>query len=185
MKTVLLPAGLVCGLLLSVFTPAMAPAGVPKLAGPPAVQSTSVQAVYAVINRCLPRVGQTGRAVTTGLDRLNPADEREILGSRKGRVFMRPDRLLLIDFDDAPVCRVVALSVDPAVLADLVLQVFTAGDEVFRTDRFSVGDDGTFAAVYTAPGIIIRITTTRQANGNHFAALNVAKVAQPDDTPVN
>lgn len=85
----------------------------------------------------------------------------------------------MIDFDDVPVCRVVALSVDPAVLADLVIRVFVEATGNFQRERFRMNMDGGFAAVYSGVAghtpVLIRISTTHQDNGNVFASLNVER----------
>lgn len=175
MRVVLILIALLAGIVAGVASAGISNAGVP-VAAEPRSESTSVQAVRAVITRCLPSVGQRGEAVTAGLTRLPPQDERAILGDRAGRVYLRPQSLLLIDFEDAPACRVVALSVDPAVLADLVIQVFSGEADTFKTERFRMDEDGGFAAVYSGLGLVIRITTTREENGNHFAAFTVARM---------
>ncbi len=183
MRAVLIALGLIAGIIAGIASANMSFAGVSTLAVEPADDSTSVQAVRAVITRCLPGISDAGRVVTTGLDRLPEDDEQAVLGERAGRVFIEDERFLLIDFEDAPVCRVVALSVDPAVLADLVLQVFVAAEETFRPEHLRIENDGSFVAVFqgtqTVDGVEIRITTTRQKNGNVFASLNVALTA-PD-----
>ncbi|MEM7746423.1 MAG: hypothetical protein AAF409_22240 [Pseudomonadota bacterium] len=174
-------ATIVLGLIVGVASATNAHAGVPATAVEPAGDSTSVQAVRAVITRCLPGINQAGDVVTTGLDRLPEDHEQAVLGDRDGRVYIEGESFLMIDFDDAPVCRVVALSVDPAVLADLVLQVFVAAEDTFRPAYLRIETDGSFVAVFqgtkTVEGIEIRITTTREKNGNVFASLNVAATA--------
>ena len=118
--------------------------------------------------------------VTTGLKRLSNSEETAVLGTREGQVWLdRDEKVLLIDFSDVPVCRVVALSVDPAILADLVIRVFRESDGAFLRKRFSLRQDGGFAAVYSATDetmpVVVRISTTHQSNGNVFASLNVER----------
>lgn len=166
--------------LAASLTAAVAVAGVPEAPGAPKTESTSVLAMRALIGRCLPSIGSGRETVTTGLRRVAPPEENSILGARQGRVWLdRQTRMLLIDFEDVPVCRVVALSVDPAVLADLVIRVFTEAEGTFKRERFRFDADGGFAAVFSGrtgeTPVLVRISTTQQANGNVFASLNVER----------
>ena len=164
-------AGLVAGL---------ATAGVPERLSVAAPESNAVHAVRNLINRCIPGIRSGNAMPASGLTRVAATEEATILGGRRGRVWLDgQERLLFIDFEDAPVCRVVALSVDPAVLADLVLRVFAEADGVFRRERLRLDRDGIFSAVFSTHSgnvpLVIRITTTRQDNGNIFAALTVER----------
>ena len=170
--SIALAAGLVAG---------FATAGTPRDPAANRVDSSAVMALRTLINRCLPAIGARQGMVTTGLNRISASDEAAILGERQGRVWQdRNEKLLVIDFQDAPVCRVVALSLDPAVLADLVIRVFVEADGDFRRERFRVDSNGGFAAVYSGvtghTPVLVRIATTHQANGNVFASLNVERV---------
>lgn len=175
MRILLLSITLFAGALVGFAT-----AGVPHEPALQEQESTSVLALRTLINRCLPGIGGDRQIVTTGLRRAGAHEEAAILGDRQGSVWRdRDTRLLLIDFDDVPVCRVVALSVDPAVLADLVIRVFVEATGSFQRERFRVHTDGGFAAVYSGVAghtpVLIRISTTHQDNGNVFASLNVER----------
>ena len=105
-----------------------------------------------------------------------------MLGDREGDVWLNVGaQVVMVDFRDVPVCRVVALSVDPAVLADLVMRVFSESETPFTRERFRLDDDGGFAAVYSltgkSKGIVIRISTTRAGNGGRLATLTVERSA--------
>ena len=168
MRILLISIALVAGLVAGFAT-----AGVPAKPTAKRVESNSVTAVRALISRCIPGI-RDGAAVTTGLNRVDRPEEAAILGDRRGQVWLDGEqKVLLIDFEDAPVCRVVALSVDPAVLADLVIRVFLEADGDFKRERFRLDTDGGFAAVYSGLAgqtpVLVRISTTKQANGNVFA----------------
>ncbi|MFK7945274.1 MAG: hypothetical protein AB8B85_20490 [Paracoccaceae bacterium] len=173
MRILLISIALVAGLVAGFAT-----AGVPGDLAATQAKSNSVLAMRALISRCLPGIGANRAVVTTGMRRAQPADEAAILGPRDGRVWHDLDeKVLLIDFEDVPVCRVVALSLDPAVLADLVIRVFLEADGDFKRERFRVDTNGGFAAIYSGVAgrtpVLIRISTTHQSNGNVFASLNV------------
>lgn len=175
MRILLISLALLAGVIAGFAT-----AGVPREQVVPEGESNSVLAMRTLISRCLPGIGSGQGVVTTGLSRAEALNEAVILGSRQGAVWRdRDTKLLLIDFDDAPVCRVVALSVDPAILADLVIRVFVEADGDFRRERFRLDANGGFAAVFSGVAgrtpVLIRISTTHQANGNVFASLNVER----------
>lgn len=147
-----------------------------------AAESSSVTAVRTLITRCLPGVLSGDRAPTAGLAPASEAATRRMLGDREGDVWLNVGaQVVMVDFRDVPVCRVVALSVDPAVLADLVMRVFSESETPFTRERFRLDDDGGFAAVYSltgkSKGIVIRISTTRVGNGGRFATLTVERSA--------
>ncbi|MEM1300451.1 MAG: hypothetical protein AAGH68_14355 [Pseudomonadota bacterium] len=174
MRILLISIALLAGLVAGFAT-----AGVPSDPAAKRAESNSVTAIRTLISRCIPDV-RDGAAITTGLNRVDRPDETAILGDRRGEVWLDGSRkVLLIDFEDAPVCRVVALSVDPAVLADLVIRVFLEADGDFKRERFRMDVDGGFAAVYSGAAgqtpVLVRISTTRQGNGNVFASLNVER----------
>ena len=103
-----------------------------------------------------------------------------MLGDRNGDVWLNAKaRVVMVDFRDAPVCRVVALSVDPAVLADLVMRVFSENETPFVRERFRLDADGGFAAVYSltakTKGVVIRVSTPRTGDGDRFATLSVER----------
>ena len=63
-----------------------------------------------------------------------------MLGDREGDVWLNVGaRVVMVDFRDVPVCRVVALSVDPAVLADLVMRVFSEREDAFHPRALPAG----------------------------------------------
>ena len=176
MRILLISIALVAGLVAGFAT-----AGTPNDPASLRAESNAVTALRTLINRCLPAIGAQRDMVTTGLNRVSAPDEAAILGKRQGQVWRdREEKLLVIDFQDVPVCRVVALSLDPAVLADLVIRVFVEADGDFRRERFRVDNNGGFAAVYSGVAghtpVLVRISTTHQANGNVFASLNVERV---------
>ena len=175
MRIALISIALFAGLVAGFAT-----AGVPSDPAFARVESNAVQAVRTLISRCIPGIGSGQQIVTTGLSRIGRPDEGAILGNRDGHVWLDDaKKILLIDFRDAPVCRVVVLSVDPAVLADLVIRVFLEADGDFKRERFRVDTNGGFAAVYSGVAgqtpVLIRISTTHQADGNVFASLNVER----------
>lgn len=174
MRILLISIALLAGLVAGFAT-----AGVPVDPTTKRTESNAVTALRTLISRCIPGI-RDGATITTGLTRADQPDEVAILGDRRGEVWLDGARkVLLIDFEDAPVCRVVALSVDPAVLADLVIRVFVEADGDFKRERFRLDTDGGFAAVYSGvvgqTPVLVRISTTRQGNGNVFASLNVER----------
>lgn len=180
MRILLISAALVAGLIAGFAT-----AGVPSDPLATRGESSAVTAMRTLITRCIPGV-RDGAVITAGLNRVGQPEEHAILGERRGQVWLDgARRLLLIDFDDTPVCRVVALSVDPAVLADLVIRVFVEADGDFKRERFRLDSDGGFAAVFSGASgqvpVIVRISTTKQPNGNVFASLNVERVQTDAD----
>ena len=71
------------------------------------------------------------------------------------------------------------MSIDPAVLADLVMRVFTEATTPFQRERFKLNTDGSFAAVYSSiggsKGVVVRISTDRMEDGSRFATLSVER----------
>ncbi len=143
-------------------------------------ESNSVTAVRTLITRCLPSVLSGKGVPTSGLSPASEATTRRMLGSRQGSVWLDFDaRVVMVDFQDAPVCRVVALSIDPAVLADLVMRIFSESETPFTRDRFRLDEGGGFAAVYSlsgkSHGVVIRISTAWAKDGGRFATLSVER----------
>ena len=168
----------ICVALLAGAIAGIASAGVRPDAAPAASETPSVMAMRALITRCIP--GASGSDVTTtGLRRTDTETEATLLGPRTGMVWASSGaEILLIDFADAPVCKVVAPRIDPAVLADLVIRVFLEADGTFQRERFRFDEGGGFAAVYTGTGVVVRISASTGANGGAFATLS-AEAAQP------
>ncbi len=143
-------------------------------------ESNSVSAVRALIARCLPGVLNGKGAATAGFSKASDKTTRQMLGSRDGGVYMNHDaNLMMIDFHDVPVCRIIAMSIDPAVLADLVMRVFAEATTPFQRERFKLNTDGSFAAVYSSTGrskgVVVRISTDRMEDGSRFATLSVER----------
>ncbi len=143
-------------------------------------ENNSVSAVRALIARCLPGVLNGKGAATAGFSKASAATTRQMLGSRDGSVYMDYDAsLMMVDFHDAPVCRIIAMSIDPAVLADLVMRVFAEATTPFQRERFKLNTDGSFAAVYSSiggsKGVVVRISTDRMEDGSRFATLSVER----------
>lgn len=178
MKNLVVLSALAVALLAS---PVPAPkAAVLPDSGIPKAESSSVTAVRTLITRCLPGVLSGERAPSAGLAPASEAATRRMLGDREGDVWLNVGaRVVMVDFRDVPVCRVVALSVDPAVLADLVMRVFSESETPFTRERFRLDEDGGFAAVYSltgnSKGVVIRISTTRTDGGGRFATLTVER----------
>lgn len=147
------------------------------------LESNSVTAMRTLITRCLPSVLSGKGVATVGLSPASEATTRRMLGSRQGSVWLDFDaRVVMVDFQDAAVCRVVALSIDPAVLADLVMRVFSESETPFTRDRFRLDEGGGFAAVYSlngkSHGVVIRISTAWAKDGGRFATLTVERSVQ-------
>lgn len=143
-------------------------------------ESNSVTAVRTLITRCLPGVLSGEGAPTAGLSKASDATTRRMLGDRQGSVWLNvAARVLMVEFRDSPVCRVVAMSIDPAVLADLVIRVFAEAETPFIRERFRLDDDGGFAAVYSltarSKGVVVRISTKRSGNQGRIATLSVER----------
>lgn len=180
MKNLVVLTALAAALLTSPVPPSRA-AVLPD-SGLRAAESSSVTAVRTLITRCLPGVLSGDRAPTAGLAPASEAATRRMLGDREGDVWLNVGaQVVMVDFRDVPVCRVVALSVDPAVLADLVMRVFSESETPFTRERFRLDEDGGFAAVYSltgkSKGVVIRISTTRAGDGGRFATLTVERSA--------
>ena len=148
-------------------------------------ESNSVMAVRALVSRCLPGVLSGNGATTAGLARASDGISHKMLGERAGTVwFDSKAHMMMIDFHDAPTCRIIATPIDPAVMADLVMRVFSEAETPFVRKRFSLHADGGFAAVYTSAGdgqgVVIRISTDRLEDGRRFATLSVEK--EPTET---
>lgn len=161
-----------------IATPAFA--GVLPEATWKAPDSPSVTAVRALLARCMPPVMSDRPLVTAGLVQAGQALSGKLLGDRPGQVWTDRDvTMLLVGFQDVPVCRVIGLKIDPVVLGDLVLRVFDETETPFRQQRFRIDDDGGFAAVYTAGGearsIVVTISTAISVNGQRFATLTMER----------
>ena len=172
MKILLICVALVAGAIAGI-----ASAGVRPETAPVVSETPSVMAVRALITRCIPGVAARD-VTTTGLRRTDIETEATLLGRRDGKVWATPRaEILLIDFADAPVCKVVAPTIDPAVLADLVIRVFMESDGAFKRERFRFDEGGGFAAVYSggAPeaSLVVRISAALREDGGAFATLSV------------
>ena len=170
---------LICVALLAGAIAGIASAGVRHDRAPVVSETPSVMAMRALITRCIP--GASSGAVTTaGLRRTDTETEASLLGPRTGMVWATPRaEILLIDFADAPVCKVVVPRIDPAVLADLVIRVFLESDGTFTRERFRFDEGGGFAAVYAGTGVVIRISASTGAHGGAFATLSAEAAIQP------
>ncbi|MEM9059700.1 MAG: hypothetical protein AAGD13_04490 [Pseudomonadota bacterium] len=134
----------------------------------------------ALITRCIPSVLGGKSAPTSGLQQASQEMTRKMLGKRDGSVWLDTEaQVLMVDFHDQPTCRVIALSVDPAVLADLVMRVFSEAETPFTRQQFRLDNGGAFAAVYTSDadrdGVIVRIEATNTSDGGRFATLSVER----------
>ena len=143
-----------------------------------APDSNSVVAVRALITRCLPGVLGQRNAPTAGLSRASLKVQKQMLGDRDGSVWLDHDAdVMMVDFHDAPTCRILALSIKPAVLADLVMRVFAEAETPFTREKFQLREGGGFSAVYSSPagktGVVIRISTISTDKGERFATLSV------------
>lgn len=141
-------------------------------------ETASVAAMRALLTRCMPGIigGESPRM--TGFSPATRPVAAAVLQGRDGRVWLdRSERVLVASYQDAPVCKVIALTVDPAVLGDIVIRVFREADTPFERQRFRMDADGGFAAVYTGKGtarsIVVRIHTARRGDGSRFATLSV------------
>ena len=148
--------------------------------------STSVAAMRALLTRCMPGIigGEAPRM--TGFRPAAGPVTAAILQGREGQVWLdRSERVLVASYQDAPVCKVIALNVDPAVLGDIVIRVFREADTPFERQRFRMDADGGFAAVYTGKGtareIVVRIHTARRDDGSRFATLSVEEALPATD----
>lgn len=149
-------------------------AGIAPRERAPEAETASAAAVRTLLTKCLPGVAIAAEPVTAGLLPVAPDAERAILQARRGRVWSDPSaRLLVIDFTDVPVCRVVALSVDPLDFQRAVARAFETAGGTFRRARYRADPDGTMAAVYTRPGVVIRISSGWRETGGSFASLSV------------
>lgn len=170
----------VLSVALTCFASAHALAGITPGTDLPEAETKSVLAVRALLTRCLPPVLDGTPAMDAGLV---PAEDNvagRLLGDRPGKVWTDRDfELLLLQFDDTPLCRIIALDIKPRVLGDIVLRVFDEKDTPFRQQRFRVDEDGGFAAIYQAGegdrAIIIRVSTAVSSAGKRFATLSVER----------
>ena len=172
---------LLLGVALSSGPVPVANAAITPDAGPRPDESNSVTAVRTLVTRCLPGVLGGKGVPTAGLSKASDAATRRMLGDRHGSVWLNLwADVLMVEFTDVPLCRVVAMSVDPAVLADLVMRVFSEAETPFIRERFRLEEDGGFAAVYSltggSKGVVIRISTTRGGDGGRIATLSVERV---------
>lgn len=157
-------------------------AGVLPDARQSAPDSPAVTAVRALLSRCMPPVLAGEPLVTAGLVRADAGVSDKLLGDRQGQVWTdRSVRMVLIGFDDVPVCRVIGLKVDPLVLGDLVLRVFDEAETPFRQQRFRIDKAGGFAAVYAMEGargsVLVTISTAVSVDGSPFATLTMERSA--------
>lgn len=168
----------------ALFTAAAAPvaqaAVLPKVSTATSVESNSVSAVRALIARCLPGVLTGKGAAKAGFSKASEKTTRRMLGQRDGSVYMDYDAsLMMVEFHDVPVCRIIAMSIDPAVLADLVMRVFAEASTPFKRERFNLETNGSFAAVYSSvggsKGVVVRISTDEMQDGSRFATLTVER----------
>ncbi|MEM7211310.1 MAG: hypothetical protein AAF479_05340 [Pseudomonadota bacterium] len=180
MKTLVVLSALAAALVTAPVTGFTAPAQAAAKAGVELKQteSTSVSAVRALITRCLPSVLSGKGIPTSGLAAASKAATRQMIGSRNGSVWMDTDaKFMMVDFHDVPSCKVIALTVDPGVLADLVMRVFSEAKTPFTRERFRMDEDGGFSAVYSSAGkrkgVVIRISTAEAKDGGRFATLSV------------
>ena len=180
MKTLIVLSALAAALVTAPVPALVAPAQAAAKAGVEVKQteSASVSAVRALITRCLPSVLGGKGLPSAGLAAASEAATRQMIGNRDGSVWMDTQaKVMMVDFHDVPSCKVVALSVDPGVLADLVMRVFAEAKTPFTRERFRLDEDGGFAAVYSSvgkrKGVIIRISTERTQDGGRFATLSV------------
>lgn len=177
MRVLLISIALLAGIVAGIAT-----AGVAPRDAAPQAESSSVMAMRALLTHCMPGVAGGGSIIKTGFSRMHPDAERNLLGTREGEIWEKGGgKVLLIDFADAPTCRVVASKVDEAVLADLVIELFREQDGIFRRERFSFREDGSFAAVYTAGGpngITVRVSTEPREGTHPFATLTVERTAR-------
>lgn len=170
--------------VLSVFlislTVAPAMAGVTPGAAVPERDTPSVLAMRVLVNRCLPTIVHERPVMTTGFFKVGDAVAKKVLQGSRGTVWTdRTNRLLMVSYADVPVCKVIALRVEPAVLGDLVLSVFREDDTAFRQQRFRIDEDGGFAALYkfgdSADATLVRVWTSVATTGERFATLTVER----------
>lgn len=175
MRILLISLALLAGLIAGIAT-----AGVAPRAAAPDPETAAVMGMRAFISRCIPGIAAGGAITTTGLERASEPTEHALLGARTGQVWLsRGAEMMLIDFSDAPVCRVVVPHVEPIVMTDMILRVFREADGAFRNERFKFSEGGGFAAVYTAtsgqPGLVVRVETGLGANGTGYASLSAER----------
>jgi len=170
----------VLSVFLTCLLAAPALAGVSPQDPAPRADTTAVSAVRALLTRCLPAVTGDVALGWAGLTGADPGAARTLLGQRPGRAWSGDrGRLLIAEFADAPLCRVVALDVDPAVMTDLVIRLFSGTP--FVRQRFRLYADGGFAAVYTGAGakvaVVLRLSTGTDAAGRRIAILSAERAA--------
>ena len=163
---------IICVALLAGAIAGIASAGVRHDRAAVVTETPSVMAMRALITRCIPGASG-GDVTTTGFRRTDASTEASLLGSRTGEVWTSPRaRILLIDFADVPVCKVVAPKIDPAILADLVIRVFLEADGTFKRERFRFDEGGGFSAVYSNAKVVVRISAALGSHGSSFATLS-------------
>lgn len=143
-------------------------------------EGTAASALRMLLTRCLPHVVVGGAPRTSGLEQAGETFSRAMLDGRRGSVWANWDReTVMIAYAAMPVCRVVALTIDPDDLAGKVVKVFSSSTTIFRRQRFRNDVFGSFAAVYTgnADGveIILRISISERSDGASFATLSVER----------
>lgn len=179
MKILGIAPAFVASLFLALSAPASTAGVAPKTSAPEEV-SRSVKAMRALLTRCLPGV-RTGTALpTAGLLPADPGTTSRLLGERAGEVWTdRRAEYLIIRYNDTRQCKVIALDIKPAVMADLVIRLFSEADTPFRRERFRLDEDGGFAAVYAMGSgtrqLLVRISTATNRAGAKFATLTVER----------
>lgn len=164
--------------LSTAFPPA--DAAVSTRSAPQPEDPPSAAALRALLTRCLPEIIKGGALRTTGLTQAGKEIEKSMLGDRTGAVWAdwKTD-LLMIDYHDVPVCRIIALYIDATVLVELVSAVFAESISSFRRERYRLEEDGSFAVVYSGTpqgvGVVIRISTSAMVDGSPFATLSVER----------
>lgn len=179
MKTLIVLSAVIAALATAPFATPASAAVLPKSETREA-ESASVIAMRALITRCLPSVMSDKAAPTAGLAKASNDMTRQVLGNRDGSVWMDlQSQVMMVDFHDQPSCRVIALTIDPAVLADLVMKVFAEASTPFKRQQFRLDEGGAFEAVYTSgaaeKSVTVRIEATNTGNGRRFATLSVER----------
>ena len=175
MRILLISLALLAGVVAGVAT-----AGVSATMELRARESSAVVGMRAFVSRCIPGIASGEGIVTTGLRQTSAETRAAVLKGRKGGVWVSSEyEMLLIAFEDAPVCRVMIPVVDPAVVSDLVLGVFREQEGLFRLERFNFGELGGMNAVYSSKDnerrLVIRISTGTGEGGSGFALLSVER----------
>lgn len=179
MRILFISAALLAGLIAG-----YASAGVTSQFQPRTEETTPVAAMRTLISRCVPGIASGTPIVTTGFTRAPGSTEQALLGTRSGAVWSTRNRdVIIVAFSDVPVCRVVAMDIDAAVMADLVIRLFREQGTVFRRQRFRFHKEGGFAAVYTTHGdtapLVVRLNVIEKPNGRGYATLSVERSLPP------